>query len=162
MNEQEKLHKELQKRFTSLPKTLQDAITSAEVEEHLRELASKNKLHLDQWQKLENEVTMTLLGLQSADNLPGAIQKHVGVSRDIAEKLSHDIGETVFRPIRSEMERILEGSQPGEVHSTEDSKAEGANSTKTQPAGLSERYRPGEISAVRKDIESDPYREPVD
>jgi hypothetical protein len=99
---------QLKERFEKLPKSLQDAITSADIEQHLRGLSDKQKLHLDQWNKLENEVMLTLLGLERAEDLTDNIEKHVGVTRDIAITLSGDIMQTVFNPVRAELERSLE------------------------------------------------------
>ena len=65
----------LQERFLALPKAVQEAISSSDVEKHLRELSEVHKLHLDQWQKLENEVMLTLLGLEEAENLEENLKK---------------------------------------------------------------------------------------
>lgn len=108
MDQQTNFAQVMQERFSKLPPSVQAAITSAEVETHLRELAKTNQLHLDQWNLLENEVMLTLLGLQESSQLKDNIIKEVGVSEDIATKLATDIAEHVFQPIREELERQLE------------------------------------------------------
>src|SRR3990167_5177022 len=97
----------LQERFLALPKAVQEAISSSDVEKHLRELSEVHKLHLDQWQKLENEVMLTLLGLDEAENLEENIKKHVGLPDDIAAAITSDIAQAIFHPIRLELEREL-------------------------------------------------------
>ena len=67
---------------------VQDAITSADVEKHLRELANIQKLHLDQWDLLENEVMLTLLGLQPIEDLQKNIKDSVEVTDEVAKALS--------------------------------------------------------------------------
>lgn len=161
-NDQQELHEELKKRFSALPETLQKAITSAEVEAHLRKLAEGHKLHLDQWQKLENEVTMTILGLQRAADLSRIIEKHVGVKRETAEKISNDIAQTVFKPIRDEMERVLGAPDTGGTKTAREKKESVGEKRAAPPSDLSEHYRPGELSAKRRAIEGDPYREPAE
>ncbi len=107
-HEQLDLSKELFERFKLLPKVVQNAIMSADVEKHMRELCDKNHLHLDQWGALENEVMLTLLGVQNAENLTENIERHVGLSPEVAVPLTESIMQIVFDPIREELERQLE------------------------------------------------------
>ena len=99
---------QLNERFQQLPKVVQDAIKSADVEKHLRTLAETHKLHLDQWQLLENEVMLTLLGFQEPEELQDNLKSEVGVDEATAVALASDISSTVFQPIREELERQLE------------------------------------------------------
>ena len=91
-----------------MPNVVQNAITSADVRERMRELADTHKLHLDQWETLENEVMMTLFGIVPVDELQANIQKEVGVPEEIAKELTENISKIVFEPIREELERELE------------------------------------------------------
>ncbi len=143
---------ELKERFAQLPKVVQNAITSAEVEKLLRSLADTQKLHLDQWQSLENEVMMALLGVQPIGNLQENIGKEVGVSADVAKTLAENINKIVFEPIRQELERQLEHpeAQAKQVSTIEAARAEtlagaqpaagsqqpGANSESAPSSGL--------------------------
>lgn len=99
---------QLQERFKELPKVVQDAITSAEIEKHLRDLADTRKLHLDQWQKLENEVMLTLLGFEQPEDLEKNIAKNIGISAEDSRILAAEVSTTIFEPIRQELERQLE------------------------------------------------------
>ena len=98
----------MKEHFARLPTSIQNAITSADVEAHLRELAKTHQLHLDQWDLLENEVMLSLLGVQKTTQLKNNIVKEVGVSPEIAAVLATDIAQYVFHPIREELERQLE------------------------------------------------------
>ena len=102
------LNERLQERLKQLPRVVQDSIKSADVEKRLRGLADTHKLHLDQWQTLENEVMLTLLGFQPVEDLQQNIKSEVGVSDEIAAALAADISKGVFEPIRQELERELE------------------------------------------------------
>ena len=106
MNIQE--NESVKERFKRLPKVVQDAIMSADVEKHLRELATNQKLHLDQWELLENQVMYTLLGMADSADLEKNIRENVGVPENIARELAVDISRIVFEPIRQELERNLE------------------------------------------------------
>jgi len=98
----------MKKRFAELPAPVQKAITSVDIQKQLREAADKHKLHLDQWEILENEVLMALFGITPVDELQSAIQKEVKVSTEVAAALAADISKIVFEPIRQELERELE------------------------------------------------------
>ena len=176
---QNNIDKELAEQFKSLPKVIQDAITSADVQKHMRELADMHKLHLDQWQSLENEVMLTLLGVQAIGQLEKNIQSEVGVSPEIASALAGDISKIVFEPIRGELERQLEHpeAKAAAVSGVEAAGAQALSREKapsvapaTPPgetptekvarAPVSEAYKAGEVSSARKSVHDDPYREP--
>src|SRR3989344_4184213 len=101
---EEEMNEMIQKRFAELPQALRQAITSADVQKGLRSLAESHQLHLDQWQMLENEVVLTLLGLQEAEALGDNLEKDLGISENIAHALAADVSRTVFAPIREELE----------------------------------------------------------
>lgn len=177
--EQNNVDKQLAEQFKGLPKVVQDAITSADVQKHMRELADIHKLHLDQWQSLENEVMLTLLGVQAVDQLEKNIQSEVGVPQDTAAALAADISKIVFEPIRQELERQLEHpeAKAAVVSGVEAAGAQVLSREKTPTvapatppaetpaekavrAPVSEAYKAGELSTERKSVHDDPYREP--
>ncbi|PIR82537.1 hypothetical protein COU20_01930 [Candidatus Kaiserbacteria bacterium CG10_big_fil_rev_8_21_14_0_10_59_10] len=98
----------IRERYDALPLPVRKAIASADVQQNLRKLAEAHKLHFDQWETLETEVQLTLLGVQQAKDLIDNIQSEVGVDRETAEALAAAISESVFEPIREELERELE------------------------------------------------------
>jgi len=112
----------LKEQFAKLPKVVQDAILSANVEKQLRSLADKHKLHLDQWGALENEVQLTLLGIQPTENLAKNIKAEIGATDEVAEALAADISEAVFEPIRQQLEREL-GNENAVAEKTTDMEA---------------------------------------
>ena len=108
MNDNTEYEKLIDERFAALPSVVQDAIVSVDVEAHLRELANKHQLHVDQWQTLANEVQLTLLGVKLPSDLTGNLEAQLNVSANVAEMLANDISEIVFEPIRQELERQLD------------------------------------------------------
>ena len=175
----------LKERFDELPHAVQNAITSADITKGLRELAKTNKLHLDQWETLENEVMMTLFGVFPLDELEENIKKHVGVSEDMAKLLTENISKIVFQPIREQLERELEhpdakaagvsdvDAARTQILAGEDKPAAPAApavlpatppseppTEKIVRASVSESYKAGETSTARKSVHDDPYREP--
>ncbi|OGG52420.1 hypothetical protein A2851_05240 [Candidatus Kaiserbacteria bacterium RIFCSPHIGHO2_01_FULL_53_29] len=105
---QDELNAKLKERFKELPKVLQDAITSTDIQKQLRELADTNKLHLDQWQLLENEVLLTLMGFQPPEELADNIKADLDVTQEMAQDLASNVSRIVFQPVREQLERELE------------------------------------------------------
>jgi hypothetical protein len=158
------LDTKLQERFKQLPKVVQDAITSADVEKRMRTLADTQKLHLDQWEALENEVMLALLGFQPVEDLEKNIKSEVNVSDEVASTLASEVSKIVFEPIREELERELAHPSaptapptPAVLPATPPAPP---NEEKSVRAPASENYKPGEPSTERKVVHDDPYREP--
>ena len=106
--EDQHIQEVLRERFIALPKVVQDAITSADIEKHLRELANVHKLHLDQWAALENEVMLAILGIQRMEDLEKHLKTEVNLDDATAHALAEDISRIVFAPVRQELERSLD------------------------------------------------------
>lgn len=183
--EKEEIKKMLAERFAALPLPVQKAITSADVEREMRTLAERHKLHVDQWEALENCVLTTLLGIKPVSELEKNIKNEVGVDADLAAKMTTDISLIVFEPIREELERELEhpDAKAAETSGVEAARTQILGSEKvpvpvavptvlpaTPPpalrtgtierAPISAAYKAGEASTARKSVEDDPYREP--
>jgi hypothetical protein len=165
----EELEKQIEERIKTLPPVLQDAIASADIEQHMRTLSSQYKLHLDQWDILENEVMMTLIGLQPTQDLAQNIAREVGVDATLAHSIAADISRIVFDPVRKELESLIE-------QGTQSATTPPVNTVPTVvtpaplvtvPDALTIKVERGEVhpnytdnaSHERKDIVGDPYRE---
>jgi len=155
MNETTDINETIKRQFLKLPQVVQEAITDADVEHHLRSLSDKHKLHLDQWQILENEVLMTLMGLQPAEDLEENIKKEVGIDEELAKELANDIATEVFDPIRKEMERQLihPDAKPKETEPIEDLRSEVL--AKASPSPISEPEEEDVLAPDRSRIQND-------
>lgn len=98
----------IEERFNTLPKPVQEAITSAKMNEQLRNMEKKYGLHVDQWAKLENQIMMTVLGISSPETLVDDVVQEVGIDKTQAQTIVDDVAVTIFKPIREELERQLE------------------------------------------------------
>jgi hypothetical protein len=116
---QDDLNAQIQERFKELPPVVQNAVTSADIQKHLRELADVEKLHVDQWQLLENNVMLTLLGFQEVTTLPENLQEDLGITVEQARKLTEEISRIVFEPVRQELERNLEHPEAHQKEKTD-------------------------------------------
>ncbi|HWP61540.1 MAG TPA: hypothetical protein VN495_02980 [Candidatus Paceibacterota bacterium] len=184
---EKELQEQLAARLKQLPKVVQDSIHSADVEQHLRQLADSHKLHLDQWEVLENEVMLTLLGFQQPEELAAELQKDLEIEAATAASLAEDISRIVFAPIRLQLEKELEQSAPADKSGLESHTLEQASMAVPAPvapapvptapvpatppppppegraerAPISASYAAQQPSHERKIIEGDPYREQV-
>jgi len=165
MDDQEKIseHSIIQERFAELPATVQQAVTDASVEQKLRALSAKYKLHLDQWVLLENEILLTLLGLEDPEDMAKNVAKEVGIKEELAQQLVNDIALEVFKPIREHMQGALdsEASKRGTVGVGAGSAPASTGAKKVAPSDTSA-YKPGESSTNRRDVQEDPYRESIE
>lgn len=183
--------KALKERFAQLPEPLQKAITSAEVTKKLRELATSHQLHLDQWESLENEVMLALLGFQPVEDLEKNIKNEVNLEQNTAQTLAADINKAIFEPIRQELERQLgypeaKNEETSDMEKLRQDVLSQSHATEPKPAPpvvppptpatpppppptttalrgpASGSYKSGEPSVARKVIVDDPYREQVE
>ena len=178
-HEERELNQRLEERKRQLPQVVQSAIDSADIKQRLRSLAQTHKLHVDQWELLENEVQLTLYGFQKVEDLEKNIQKEVGVASDLARTLAESISSTIFEPIREELERQLEHPEAKrkEISDVETAREQTLTGIPpalkpatppspppdvkiTRPTELSA-YKPGEPSSQRDAVHDDPYREPL-
>ena len=178
----------IKQRFSKLPSVVQKVITSSDVEHQLRDLCNSLSLHVDQYQALENEVLIVLMGIDEFRNLPANIQKEVGVTAEQAAEIVKKVNAIVFEPIRAELERELGHPEAKEENIDEiervrreaivEAKKEEngdmprASAPATAPAPTapkapappplpaSDGYKPGETSASRTIVIDDPYRVP--
>ena len=168
------IEKQISERFGQLPKVVQQAIVSADLEQKLRELSATQKLHIDQWEKLQKEVTFTLLGFQDPVELPEHIATSLEISIEEANVVAGSINEIIFEPIREELERELghPAAKEEEVSDVEAARRQilavvpatpppEAHAGKAIRASLSDSYHAEVPSTVRTTIENDPYREQV-
>src|SRR3989338_3700546 len=141
----------LKERFMELPRVVQNAITSADVRKRMRELADIHKLHIDQWETLENEVMMTLFGVLPIEELECELEhpdaKATGVS-DVEAARTQILGSE-DKPAAPVAPAVLPATPPAEPPTG-----------KIARAPVSESYKAGETSTARKSVHDDPYREP--
>lgn len=186
VNDVDNLPAEMQQRFHALPKVVQDAILSVEVEAKLRSIAQEHKLHIDQGEKLENEVMLVLLGIQPVDGLQKNIQENVVLNPESSAILAAAVSKSIFAPIRQELERQLDHPEAkaeklsgeeaarrqilsvGEEHAATSAPSIAPATPPPPPNAqkavrsmpVSGAYKPGVPSLERKDVHDDPYREP--
>lgn len=153
-------------KFKQLPGVVQKAISSAHVEEHIRALAERHRLHLDDGVILENELMMVLLGVQPIDELPKNLARELEIGEADAQTIALDASETIFRPIEVELEQALENpnAEPREEAEQDATRREvlaTARAEEARVSGTSAEIASTTIEKAPRSLTNDPYREPV-
>jgi len=99
-------NKIITERFKILPKSIQDALLSANLPEKLIRTAEKYQLHIDQAGALETETHLVMLGLETPNDYAKNIQKALNISSEIAGQIANDINNEVFLSIRKSLKQL--------------------------------------------------------
>lgn len=97
---------EIDKKFNSLPKDIRDAITSADVDSKITELAKKYRLHIDKAEELSDETGLVMLGLTHPQDYLRNLKRRLELPDDLARDLVADVNEQIFKQIRESLKQI--------------------------------------------------------
>ncbi len=109
----------IEERFSSLPKGLQDAITSSNLRPTLQEIVKEKKLHIDQGALLEDETLLVMLGLESPDNYARNLQDNLKINPIQANQITEEINLKIFVPIRQYLEEVYKNDNENVVPPTQ-------------------------------------------
>ena len=88
----------------TLPKALQDFLTSEERDVVALHISSRYSLHVDQAGSFQRAYLLMLMGLLTPAEFVGSLES-AGISSETIKSLTNDVNEMVFKPLR-EKERI--------------------------------------------------------
>lgn len=97
--------------YATLPQDIRDALDSAEVGQHLSQIASEHRLHIDQAAELSDLASMVMLGLIHPDNFFDRLQSDLHLSAHDALAVANDVNEQILRPIKTSLMKIHEKNQ---------------------------------------------------
>ena len=92
--------------FKKLPKDLQDAITSNDIDVVMREIAKRRHLHIDQAGELADEVGLVLLGVVHPGDFLEDVLFRLKVDKKMAAEIVADVNEYIFKEVRESLMRI--------------------------------------------------------
>ena len=92
--------KMIKERFDALPKMVQDAILSSDYENLLIEIGKKYQLNVDQMGMLEQETTLTMMGLTATKDFETELTRELNVDPAKGRQIVVDINEKIFFNIR--------------------------------------------------------------
>lgn len=92
----------------SLPAYVKDAFAATKPFEKIRKISADFNLHIDEAEKLEQEVLLVMLGLGAPGTFIDETSKTFGLSEEDATKLVDRVSLELFVPIRDAMQRYME------------------------------------------------------
>jgi hypothetical protein len=88
-------------RFSSLPKEIQDAISSSNYQNSLMEIGKKNGLNIELMGKLDTVTTKMMLGTIHPEEYSLKIAESLGMPREKADVIAQEVNERILKSIRS-------------------------------------------------------------
>ncbi len=157
---------EIEKRIKKLPQKIRKVLESGALDESLRALAQKYKIHLDKWEKLEEEVYLVLLSVKSPKVLPGVLTS-LGLDPETAQNLLQDLVEYIFKPMRKMLQEAIDEAAELNINPNVqaddlkvDPRAPQFHGVKPDPRlgqDLDKPFNLGELPEI-----TDPYREKIE
>lgn len=108
----EETTKMIKERFDALPKMIQDIILSTNYEETLIEIGKQYQLNVEQLGTLEQETTLTMMGLTPIKDFEGELTRELNVDKMKGNQIVKDINEKIFLSIMALLK--LMNTPPGE------------------------------------------------
>jgi hypothetical protein len=113
----------IKERFDALPQMIQEVILSSHYEETLLEIGKQYNLNVEQMGMLEQETTLTMMGLTPTKDFEAELTHGLNVNKLKGSQIAEDINEKIFLKIR-ELLKLMNtpaGEEPnleetGEMH----------------------------------------------
>ncbi len=119
-----------------LPPELRALILSSELEKKMGEIGKKYGLHIDQLGKLDNETTLTLLGLSGLDDYTERIQQATRIEPEKARQITADVNQSIFLPIQKSLQKLIENEWRESGESRDQKTRRTINNVLIEPATL--------------------------
>lgn len=113
----EEINTQIRERFRQLPPKLQDAITSADLSQKIKEIVKKHNLLIDEGGILEREVLFILLGLEPSSEFVDNISKELGLNKEEVTAIAEDVNTLIFDGVRTHLREIEESVKAAEAES---------------------------------------------
>jgi hypothetical protein len=104
----EETQKIIAEQMKKLPNEVREAILSIDYEIKLQEIYKRQRLLIDQAQKLETETSLVLLGLEPISDYISNLEKNLNITPDKAQEVALDVDENIFKKVRTSLQKIDE------------------------------------------------------
>ncbi len=104
----EKTQNIISEQLKTIPQELRDAILAVDYLLKLQTITKNNKLMVDQAGELETETTLVMLGLEPLEDYVDNLVKNVGLPKNQALIVAHDVNESIFKGVREALKKINE------------------------------------------------------
>ncbi len=104
----------IKEHIAELPENVRNVLMSPSLGEHLRSIAQKNKLMIDQSGDLQIQTFLLILGLKKGSDFTRNIQSFLNVTAQQAEQIAQDVSNEILLPIREEMQAFEDAAGSNE------------------------------------------------
>jgi hypothetical protein len=112
--QKEKTTKEIfDEQMGKIPEDVRSAILSVDYVEKLQAIYKRQRLLIDQADKLEMETYLVMLGLEPVSNYVANLKKNLGIPLTKAQEIAVDINENIFKPIRESLQKMNQELEEG-------------------------------------------------
>ncbi len=112
--------------YKKLPKDVQDAITSVDTADILRQIGDEKNMMIDKIGELADETGLVLLGFTHPSQFVSRLAERLGIEKTLAKEIAEQVNTRIFFSIRENLKKI-HGLREEEVE-------EEAEAEKTPPA----------------------------
>ncbi len=107
--------------YKKLPKDVQDAITSVDTADILRQIGDEKNMMIDKVGELADETGLVLLGFTHPSQFVSHLSERLGIEKSIAKEIAEEVNTRIFFPIRENLKKI-HGLREEEVEEEEEAK----------------------------------------
>ncbi|MFA6000050.1 MAG: hypothetical protein WC783_03690 [Candidatus Paceibacterota bacterium] len=100
---QDKKYEEMDKRFQTLPKDIQDVVGQIGYHDSLYKIFEENKLNIEQMGILENTVMDVLLGNIRVEKFKDALKANLGLEEEKIQKIVATVNEKIFKEVKNKV-----------------------------------------------------------
>lgn len=94
---------EIQKKLEALPPDVRKLVYSAEMESVLRQIGTKNQLHVDKIGLLESETVAVMIGISKAEDFVQNLSDSLNIDEVKSKAIANDINSMLLLKIRESM-----------------------------------------------------------
>ncbi len=95
-----------QEKFNTLPQEIKEAIVSVDTFEKLKKISQTYKLLIDKMGILGDETGLVMVGITHPKSYSSNLRNRLGVSGQVAEAITTEVNELIFKPIRASLQKI--------------------------------------------------------
>ncbi len=140
---------EIQEQFKKLPREVQQAVTSVEVNKKVEAIAKKHGLLIDQIGELVDEVGLTMIGLNKSRDFVNNVIARCSIRKAEAETIAEEVNGEVFGSIRKYLQEMENTADSG--YSSSESE-----NMRMEQAGkdISALESAGQFEVIKDDVET--------
>ena len=110
--------KQIQDKFVTLPKALQEALSSPEIMDRIGMIGQSFGLHVDQIGDLMDQVGLVMMGLARSSDFVKQTSSRLSLDPKITAQIADQINKDVFSRIKTHLREVEERAEAGQTVSS--------------------------------------------